>query len=165
MKADDIRVRDAGERSLAAALRTPEGMAAEQRGAPVDADELRRIGVLRRLDELDFAVTIGRELLRFESRTHQRIGQQLDHERAIARQELAADRNRLGARPCGEAAAHAFDCVGELEGVAFSGAAIEQAGDQRSDAGLAGGIRECTAAYEAAERDQRYVFPAARARW
>ena len=68
-----------GERAFAAALRPAVGMRAEQRGAPVDADDLRRIGILGRLDELDLAIAVAREFRRVETRTHERVAQQLDH--------------------------------------------------------------------------------------
>ena len=60
--------------------------------------ELRRIGILGRLDELDLAVAVLGELVGLEARTHERVGEQLDHQRAVARQELAADGDRFGAR-------------------------------------------------------------------
>ncbi len=133
-------------------------MRAEQQRASVVGQQLGRVGILGRLDEFDLAVAVLREFLRLEARSHQRITQQFDHERAIAGQELAAHGNRFGAGRGIEAAAHPFDGVGELEGAALAGAAVQQARDQRGHTRLRGRIGERPAAHEAAEGDQRHFL-------
>ncbi len=133
-------------------------MRAEQQRATVVGQQIGRIGILGRLDEFDLAVAVLRELLRFEARPHQRIAQQFDHQHAIAGQELPAHGNRFGARSGIEAAAHAFDGVGELEGAALAGAPVQQACDQRSHTRLRGRIGERTTTHEATEGDQRHFL-------
>jgi hypothetical protein len=133
-------------------------MRAEQRGAAVNADDLRRIGVLRGLDELDLARAVRLEFLRIQPRTQQRVGQQLDHQRTVAREELPVHADGLGTGGGRERAAHAFQRVGEFESAAFAGAAIQKTRDQRSHAGLVRGIGERATTHEAAERDHRHVL-------
>jgi hypothetical protein len=131
-------------------------MRAEKPCAPVRADELRRVGILCRLDELDLAGTKLVEFRALETRSLERIRQQLDHEIAIAGQELAADGDRLGAGGGAETAADAFDRVRELERIARAGALLEQSGHERRDTRFRGRIGERAAAQHRAEGDERH---------
>ncbi len=105
-------------------------MILKQEGAAVGPDQLRRIGVLGCLDQLDLTRAQLVELLSIEARPQQRVAQQLEHKLLIARQELAADRDRFRASARVEAAAHPFDGIGELECAALSSALFQQARDQ-----------------------------------
>ena len=64
--------------------------------------------------------------LSIEARAHQRVREQLEHQLLVAREELAADRDRLGARGHGEIAARPFDCIGEGERIALARAFLQQ---------------------------------------
>src|SRR5688500_1207204 len=88
-------------------------MRAEQSGRAVNRRELRAIRILGRANELDVTSTQCFELICVEARPLQYVGEQLDHELLIARQERTADRNGFGARARLDRAADRSDCFGE----------------------------------------------------
>ena len=93
-------------------------MIAEQEGPAVAREQRRWIRILRGLDELDLARPQRLELALIEPRTQQRIGEQIDHQLPIARQELPRDSEGLRACAGAEAATHIGHRVGKLECIA-----------------------------------------------
>ncbi len=114
------------------------------------------------------------QLALIETRADERVGEQLDHEVLVARQVLAVDRERFGTGRDAEIAASAFDCIGEGKRIALASALLQQARDERRDAGNT--FRRCAprgciatpgsprvaggaAAHDGLEGDQRHVAP------
>ncbi len=111
-------------------------MAVEQERPAIGSNQLGRIGILGRFDQLDLPIAQFVELLPVEPRPQQGVGQQLEHQTLVTREKLAADRDRFGPGRGVEAATDAFDRISELEGIALPRSLLEQAGDQGSDAGF-----------------------------
>src|SRR5262249_7742596 len=103
----------------------------------VGADELRRVRVLGRFDELDLSGPQILELLELEPGPQQSIREQLQHQALIARQELTPAGNRLRAAGRIEGPADTLDSIDEGERVTFAGPFFQQPGDQGGDSQLA----------------------------
>ena len=132
-------------------------VAGEQHRASVVAEQRLRLGIFRSLELLDAP---GAQLVEFggvEARTQHRVGEQLEHQLAVARQELAVDLDRFAARFGIQRAAGAFNGVGERVGVALAGAIGQQVGRQRRGAGMTGGVELGAAAQQQIEGHQRDI--------
>src|SRR5687767_15816994 len=88
---------DCSETAFAAVDGTPVRVPGEQVRLAIDRSERSKVGFLRRADELDLTPAQRVELRLLQSRPLQQVGQQLDHQLLIAREERAADANALGA--------------------------------------------------------------------
>ena len=105
-------------------------MPTEEECAAVSTNELRGIGILRRLDQLDLPRPQILELLELEPGPQQRIREQLQHQPLVARQELPADRDGFGARSGVEGSTHPFDRIDKREGVTLARALLQQTRNQ-----------------------------------
>src|ERR1700722_17241787 len=113
-------------------------MRLEQQRAAIAADQALRLGILGGLDEFDAPLAHPLELLRLEARPLQRIREQLQQQRAIARQEMAVQQQGLAVAAGFETAAGPLDGLRKLERIALARAAREHLG---GDAGNARTLR------------------------
>jgi hypothetical protein len=130
---------------------------AEQPGVAVVGEQSARITVLRGRNPLDRELPGLLELRRIETRPHQHIREQPQHERTVLRKETATRDDVLASRRGRELRADAFDSLGKLSSVPLACSLLQQIGKQRSGAFPAGRIADRAAADHGGDRHERRV--------
>ncbi len=155
VEAQDVFVADLCERRLAAAHRIAVRMFPEQECLAVDRQQRIEVGVLRRANKVDRALTQFVELRLVETRPQQHVGQKLDHQAGMTREERARNRNGLEIGAAREGAAGRIDGLCKLGGVALTGTFLEQRREQVGKATVSGRIRHGAAPQDRRHRHQR----------
>jgi len=153
----DVVAADARQARLAPAHRARVGVRGKQQRAPIVAHQRLGRGVLDGLQLFDAARAQFVELFRRKTRPQHRIAQQLQHQCAVAGQELAAHQQRLALRTRIQVAARALDRIGPGIGIARAGTVGEQVGRERRRALAPFRVLACAAAQHQVECHQRQL--------
>src|SRR5579872_4747926 len=132
-------------------------MVPEQKRPTVQTQQLRRIRILGRLDELDLAVAQDVELLFFETGPQQGIREEIQHQALIASQKLAPQNDRFGTCARAERPTHALHRIGEGEGIALAGTFFQKARYNRCSTGTPRSVFLGTSTKYGVERNERDV--------
>ena len=133
---DQVGMLDLGKRCFAADAGAAVRVVAEQETIRVVRQQVVRVRVFRRPDQANAALPLFDELCRAKRGPQQHIGNELDHELSVTRQELGRNRDGLDVRAYRQAAANTGSGGGELGGVAVAGAFLHDRREQLCQAGF-----------------------------